>query len=128
MKIDRQTASDAHDVPTGGRKESEKRGGRGGGSSEGSRGHVGDVTDRPNEGKAERRRVMSKFALIAAVIAALGVPFSASAGHLRHSHPCVSLSEMVSCGKQGVKGNRAQFVAATTRPVEDSYFLRQLAH
>jgi hypothetical protein len=71
---------------------------------------------------------MSKFAVIAAVIAALGTPISASAGHVRHSHSCVSLSEMASCGKQGVKGNRVQFVAAITRPVDDSYFLWQLPH
>jgi hypothetical protein len=30
--------------------------------------------------------------------------------------------------KHGVKGNRAQFVAAVTRPVEHDAFLSQLAH
>jgi hypothetical protein len=71
---------------------------------------------------------MSKLAIIGLVVAVLGMPISASAGHLRHTHSCVSLSEVVSCGKQGVKGNRAQFVAAIARPVENSAFLHQLAH
>jgi hypothetical protein len=60
---------------------------------------------------------------------------SASAGHAPlHSCSIVSpqrsggISEMASCGKWGVRGNRAQFVRATTRPVENRYFLSQLAH
>jgi hypothetical protein len=71
---------------------------------------------------------MSKLTIIGLVAAVLGMPVSASAGHVRHRDACSSLSEMVSCGKQGVKGNRAQFVAAITRPVEGSAFLWQLAH
>jgi hypothetical protein len=70
---------------------------------------------------------MSKLAIIG-LVAVLGLPVSVSAGHLRHRPSCVSVSEMVSCGKQGVKGNRAQFVAAITRPVENTAFLRQLPH
>jgi len=75
----------------------------------------------------EGREIMSKLALIGLVIAALGVPASAAAVHGRHSHACQSLSEMVSCGKHGVRGNRAQFVAAISRPV-DNAFLWQLPH
>jgi len=71
---------------------------------------------------------MSKLTIVGLFVAVLGLPVSASAGHPRHGPACVSVSEMVSCGKQGVKGNRAQFVAAITRPVENTTFLRQLAH
>jgi hypothetical protein len=71
---------------------------------------------------------MSKLVIIGLAVAVLGTPITASAGHLRHSAACGSLSEMVSCGKQGVKGSRAQFVAATTRPVGKHPFLWQLAH
>jgi hypothetical protein len=71
---------------------------------------------------------MSKLAIIGLVVTVLGLPVSASAGHLRHRSSCVSVSEMASCGKQGVRGNRAQFVAAITRPVENTAFLRQLPH
>ena len=67
---------------------------------------------------------MSKLALIGLVIAALGVPASATAVHERHSHACQSLSEMVSCGKHGVRGNRAQFVAAISRPVDNAFLCR----
>jgi hypothetical protein len=71
---------------------------------------------------------MSKLAISGIVVAVLGLPVSASAGHLRHPSSCVSVSEMVACGKHGVKGNRAQFVAAITRPVGKHPFLWQLAH
>jgi hypothetical protein len=72
---------------------------------------------------------MSKLAIVGLAAAVLGMPISASASHLRHSHSCVSYSEMVSCGKQGVKGNRAQFVAAITRPVGGTTpFLWELPH
>jgi len=61
------------------------------------------------------------------------------AGHVRHQPgSCYTgsawqkrqggISEMVSCGKQGLKGNREQFVKAVTRPVEKRAFLWQLAH
>jgi hypothetical protein len=73
-------------------------------------------------------KTMSKLAIMGLVAAVLGMPVSASAGHVRHRHVCSSLSEMVSCGKQGVKGNRAQFMAAVTWPVEHQAFLSQLAH
>jgi hypothetical protein len=69
---------------------------------------------------------MSKPAIIGLAVALLGIPVSASAGQVRHTYSCYS--EMVSCGKQGVKGNRAQFVAAITQPVEKHPFLWQLAH
>jgi len=71
---------------------------------------------------------MSKLVIIAFVVTLFDAPISASAGDLRHSHPCVSLAEMVSCGTQGVKGNRAQFVSAITRRVESNTFLEQLPH
>ena len=70
---------------------------------------------------------MSKLMIIGFVAAALGMPIAASAGQAQHS-ACSSLSEKVACGKQGVKGNRAQFVAATTRPSANHAFLWQLAH
>lgn len=61
---------------------------------------------------------MAKVAIIGLVAALLSVPISASAGDVRHRYMCSSFSEMVACGKHGVNGNRAQFVAAITRPVE----------
>jgi hypothetical protein len=70
---------------------------------------------------------VSKLMIIGFVAAALSMPIAASAGHPRHQG-CSSASEMVACGKQGVKGNRAQFVAAITRPVGNNAFLWQLAH
>ena len=70
---------------------------------------------------------MSKLMIIGFVAAALSLPIAASAGHARHQG-CSSASEMVACGKQGVKGNRAQFVAATTRPIGQRAFLWQLPH
>jgi hypothetical protein len=71
---------------------------------------------------------MSKLALIGIVLTALGLPASATPGQLRPLHPCHSLSEMVSCGKHGVAGNREQFMEATSWPIEPPDFLRQLAH
>jgi hypothetical protein len=71
---------------------------------------------------------MSKLAIIGLVTAVLGLPVSASGGHVRHHYVCSSRSEMVSCVSQGVKGNRTQFVAALTRPAEHRAFLTQLAH
>jgi hypothetical protein len=38
------------------------------------------------------------------------------------------ISEMASCGKSGVRGNRAQFLRAIKRHVENRYFLSQLQH
>ena len=61
---------------------------------------------------------MAKLAIIGFVAAVLSVPFSASAGDIRHRYTCSSFSEMVACGKHGMHGNRAQFVAAITRPIE----------
>jgi hypothetical protein len=79
--------------------------------------------------------MMIKLVLVGVVAAGLGAPISAFAGHARlHSCPIVSpqrsggISEMASCGKWGVRGDRAQFVVAITRPVENRNFLSQLAH
>jgi hypothetical protein len=76
-----------------------------------------------------------KLALLGVAIAGLVALISASAGHARlHSCSIVSpqrnggISEMASCGKWGVRGNRAQFVKAITRPVENRNFLSQLVH
>ena len=76
-----------------------------------------------------------KLAYIGVAIAGLVAPISASAvGHAPYSCPFVSpqrsggISEMASCGKSGVKGNRVQFVKAINRPVENRYFLSRLAH
>ena len=75
-----------------------------------------------------------KLALIGVVAVALVAPISASAGHTRHSCSFISpqrsggVSEMAACGKSGVKGNRAQFVWAITRPAENPAFLSQLTH
>jgi hypothetical protein len=82
---------------------------------------------------------MTKLALITIVVAGLGVSAPASTGLVRsHAGACSTgsawekrqggISEIVSCGRQGVKGNREQFVKAITRPVERRTFLRQLAH
>jgi hypothetical protein len=71
---------------------------------------------------------MSKLAIIGLVVAVLGLPISASADRTQHRAACVSISEMVPCGKLGVRGDRAQFMAAVTRPVEHRAFLWQLAH
>lgn len=62
------------------------------------------------------------------------VPISWSPGHA--SQPCVlispkrsgGISEMASCGKWGVRGNRSQFVRAIDTPVASRAFLSQLAH
>jgi hypothetical protein len=75
-----------------------------------------------------------KLAQIGVAIAGLVAPISASAGHAPYSCPFVSpqrsggISEMASCGKSGVKGNRVQFVKAINRPVENRNFLSRLAH
>jgi hypothetical protein len=76
-----------------------------------------------------------KLLLIGVVIAGLAAPISASARQARlPSCSIVSpqrsggISEMASCGKWGVRGDRAQFVRAITRPVENRNFLSQLAH
>jgi hypothetical protein len=59
---------------------------------------------------------------------------SASAAHATQSCSFISpqrtggVSEMASCGKRGVRGNRAQFVGAITRPAGNRPFLSQLAH
>jgi hypothetical protein len=74
------------------------------------------------------------LALIGVVVAGLVAPISASAG--RATNPCPpssprrsgGISEMVSCGERGVRGNRAQFVSAITRPAGDRPFLSQLQH
>jgi hypothetical protein len=76
----------------------------------------------------EREETVPKLTIIGLVAVVLALPISASAGQQRHRHACSSLSEMVACGKQGVRGNRAQFVAALTRPVKDEAFLSRLAH
>jgi len=38
------------------------------------------------------------------------------------------ISEMAPCARWGLRGNRAQFVRAITRPVGNRAFLSQLAH
>jgi hypothetical protein len=61
-------------------------------------------------------------------------PISMSIGHVTHSCSFISrqrtggISEMASCGKSGVRGNREQFVRAITRHIENRYFLSQLPH
>ena len=75
-----------------------------------------------------------KLALIGVVIAGLVAPISAAGRRAQHSCSLISpqrsggISEMASCGNSGVKGNRAEFVAAITRPAANRPFLSQLAH
>ena len=75
-----------------------------------------------------------KLALIGVVVAGFVAPISAAARHASHSCSLISpqrsggISEMSSCGNSGVKGNRAEFVAAITRPIANRAFLSQLAH
>jgi hypothetical protein len=77
----------------------------------------------------------SKLALGAVVVAGLIAPISASAAYAPPVRcPIISslrsggISEMATCGKSGVRGNRVQFVKAINRPVENRYFLSRLAH
>ena len=62
----------------------------------------------------------TKLAYIGVVAASLIAPISASAGHAQHSCSPVAaqrsggISEMASCGTQGVRDDRAQFVRAIT--------------
>jgi hypothetical protein len=75
-----------------------------------------------------------KFAVIGVVVGGLVAPISASAGNGPHScsfispHRTGGISEMATCGKWGVRGNRTQFVRAITRSAGDPPFLSQLAH
>jgi hypothetical protein len=76
----------------------------------------------------------TKLTLVGVVVAGFVAPISASGGNAPHSCPLVSpqrnggISEMASCGTQGVRDDRAQFVRAITRPVGHRAFLSQLAH
>jgi hypothetical protein len=80
-------------------------------------------------------RIRIRFPLVGLVVAAVVAPISASAGHASRA-ACSSaspqrsggISEMVACGNSGVRGNRAEFVSAISRPVVKPAFLSQLAH
>ena len=60
----------------------------------------------------------TKLALVGVVVASLVAPISASAGHATNPCSLISprrtggISEMASCGTQGVRDDRAQFVRA----------------
>lgn len=62
----------------------------------------------------------TKLALVGVVAASLVAPISASGGNASQACPLVSphrgggISEMASCGTQGVREDRAQFVRAIT--------------
>jgi hypothetical protein len=80
---------------------------------------------------------MRKSLLITAMALTLttaAVPQASATGHAPHSCAFLSpqrsggISEMAACGKSGVRGNRAEFVGAITRPVENGAFLSQLPH
>lgn len=79
---------------------------------------------------------MSKLVTIGALVGALTASASAAGHGVRALNSCSSISpqrsggisEMASCGSQGIRGNRAQFVKAIKRPVGNRAFLSQLAH
>jgi len=82
---------------------------------------------------------MSKLVTIGALVAALSASASAAGHGVRAHHDLNScsfispqrsggISEMASCGRSGVRGNRAEFMRAITRPVGNRPFLSQLAH
>jgi len=75
-----------------------------------------------------------KLSLVGVVVAGLVAPISSSAGHAANQCSYISprrsggISEMAACGTSGVRGDRAQFVKAITRPAGNRPFLSQLAH
>ena len=85
------------------------------------------------QSKAKRLTIITRL-LLAMLAAGLAVPISASAGHGPYScslgapQRSGGISEMAACGSSGVRGDRAQFVRAITRPIENRYFLSRLPH
>ena len=79
---------------------------------------------------------VKKLAVIGLAVVVLAVAAPSSAGRVHDPKGCYGpvgprraggISELVSCGSQGVTGSRTQFVQAVTRPV-DQPLLRRLAH
>jgi hypothetical protein len=79
-------------------------------------------------------RMAIELIIVGLLVASVVAPISASAGHAPRACSTASpqrscgISEMVSCGKSGVRGNRAEFVSAISRPVVKPAFLSQLGH